>query len=464
MENKVKAPTAIYPYSRMVSSLIRYSHLIEEYSITSVISTMGFMMDEEDISTLEKREKSGVLCTTSFAKGIEQCNVVIIAEMDCPDSFRAIIVKNIICAMEQGKRIVNLFHFTTDQEQLLSELAGIYGTDYISCRTWYAVKPEYDNTFLETYAPIILVAGLSEDCGKFELQLIIRNYLINSGYRVSQIGTKHYSEMFGFHSFPSFMFDTSTDIGERINGLNTYVRKIERNESPQVIVIGIPGGLMPLNTKLHQEYGKTTFEVGYALQPDYCILVTQAMSELDLDAVCQKAKALLGLDPCCIAMSNLRLNQEAALTGYQGMSSDILSLTELDEVINTKRNQMRIPLVNICKEHKEGILKDFLNHLVDEYYAPMYVPSFKNIFESETDDFAHWLKETIYKLFPTLNRSLGIEQNWKELSASDLLYVLAEIAIKTGIIISSDEIKKGATRSYSQFLNVILSRTNPLLL
>ena len=464
MKNKARVPVAIYPYSRMVSTMIRYSQFIEEYSITSVISAAGLMIDGEDVATLEKRGNTGVTCTTSFETGIEQCEVVIIAEMDCPTSFRTTIVQNIIYAMRQGKRIVNLFQFDTDQERLLSELAGIYGTEYNSCRNWSAANPVFDNAFLETYAPIILVAGLSEDCGKFELQLIIRNHLLNAGYRVSQIGTKQYSEMFGFHSFPRFMYDTSINIGERINGLNAYIRKIEKAESPQVIIVGVPGGLMPLNAKLHQEYGKTSFEVGYALQADYCILATQAMPELDLEAVCQKARVLLGLMPCSVAMSNLRLNQEAAQTGFQGMSCDILTMSELEDVIRDKQNQLNIPLINICEDQRNESLKDFLKQLIDEYYEPMYVPSFKNVYEAESSDFTHWLTETIYCLFPSLDRSMGIEQNWKELSASDLLYVLAEIAIKSGVTISPDEIKEGVMRSYSQFQNVVLPRTQSLLL
>ena len=63
-----------------------------------------------------------------------------------------------------------------------------------------------DNVLYKFDTPIVAVAGTGSFTQKFDLQLYLRKELLNLGYKVSQVGTRPYCEMFDFQSMPKWMF------------------------------------------------------------------------------------------------------------------------------------------------------------------------------------------------------------------------------------------------------------------
>jgi peptide maturation system protein (TIGR04066 family) len=95
------------------------------------------------------------------------------------------------------------------------------------------------------------------------------------GYKVSQIGSRNYCEVFGFHSFPRFMYSTEYTEDEKIIRFNNYLVEVEHLEKPDVILLGISGGVMPINDRDIGNFGVKAFEVSQAVVPDVTILNTQ---------------------------------------------------------------------------------------------------------------------------------------------------------------------------------------------
>lgn len=445
-----KKKAAIYPYNRKISSLIRYSELLSDYEIVSAIVPNGYDVNGKDVSILEKRSPLGMLGTASFDEGISKCDILIVAETDENEQLKKVIIKNILKAMFQGKDIVSLYFFSYEEEEMLAQMADIYSVNYKSYKQFNNINLPYSNSTEETYAPVILVTSLNEDCLKFDVELQMKNLLQDAGYKVSLIGTKHYSEMFGAYSFPHFMYDPSIDIEERIVKLNAYVRYIERSEAPQVIIVGVPGGLFPITEKLHQAYGRIAYEVGYALQADLCVCLMPPQFNLDMPAICNKIKFLLGLEPCCIGISNLRLNEEATKTGFQGISVDIIDESEVEEIVNEMRSNTNVPIINMCKSNQIFPL-EIIDEQIKEYYKTLNIYNSNNKVKIATSNICEWLKEVIYSLYPDLDRGVGIEQNWKLLSSVELLYIIAEVVLKYKIMITPEDIDNGVTRTYKDF-------------
>lgn len=124
---------------------------------------------------------------------------------------------------------------------------------------------------LRITAPVVFVAGTTPYTEKFHVQLALRKRLIDDGYKVSQIGSKSYSNLFGFHSYPSFM-NGNMDNTQKIISFRKYVKYIEMKEQPDLIVIGIPGGIMAVNKKHHFDFGVTAYMISQAIEPDYVIM------------------------------------------------------------------------------------------------------------------------------------------------------------------------------------------------
>ncbi len=101
----------------------------------------------------------------------------------------------------------------------------------------------------EIKTPVIFVMGVGENAHKFEIQLSVRENLFNMGYKVSQVGSRNYCEMFNFHSFPEFMYSNMYSETEKIKLFNNFIKNIENQENPDVIIIGIPGTIMRINNK-----------------------------------------------------------------------------------------------------------------------------------------------------------------------------------------------------------------------
>lgn len=103
------------------------------------------------------------------------------------------------------------------------------------------------------------------------MQLALRKRLLDNDYKVSVIGSKPYSSLFGFHSFPFFM-NENMDNTQKIILFRKYVKYVEMIEQPDLIIIGIPGAIMAINKKHHFDFGVTAYMVSQAVTGDYVIM------------------------------------------------------------------------------------------------------------------------------------------------------------------------------------------------
>ena len=79
------------------------------------------------------------------------------------------------------------------------------------------------------------------------------------------IGSKNFSKIFDCYQFPTFMFRNISE-REKILAFQGYIRNIEKDEEPDIIIIGVPGGMMPFNEKFPGNFGITLYEVMLAVQ------------------------------------------------------------------------------------------------------------------------------------------------------------------------------------------------------
>lgn len=119
--------------------------------------------------------------------------------------------------------------------------------------------------------PVIAIMGIGQNVQKFNLQLYLRNRFIDKGYKVSQIGTKKISGLFGFHSLPDFMFDNEYSDVDKVYAFNRVLKGISVQEKPDVILLGIPDSLLALNNKHRFSFGLYAYEILNATQPDFVI-------------------------------------------------------------------------------------------------------------------------------------------------------------------------------------------------
>ena len=314
----MKKKAMLYPFSMDTVSIPRYRNLLCEYELVSVVAPAGLAMEGIDCCVIDEGPFSGMIVSNSFENALESCDAVIAAEYEFLDNRRFFdkVIERLKTAMTKEK---DIFCTMFLEAQILEDLTCfanmnhvnfVYAADQVNGTEAILKQNMYIQT-IET--PIVVVTGLCDNCLKFELQLAIRDSFLRKDIRVSQIGSRHYSELFGFHSFPGFMFENQYTEEEKILAFNQYIRDLERNENPEVIVIGIPGGIMQYSGRVLNGFGVKAYEVGCAISSDYTILAIpcEGIDNEYVDILSQILKYRNNMILDCICIANTHYNDES---------------------------------------------------------------------------------------------------------------------------------------------------------
>lgn len=265
----------IYPYT-ILNQYIKTHKELFLYEITHYL-VAGQIIDQE------ANDAGKEICTyqdlLSDPRILEAVDAFcIIDEVPDPDELYKITEylcskgKNIICALdEHTAKIKELCE--KHQVELLS---GDTAEKYPAKRSWVN-----SYSILDIDVPIITVFGMGLNVQKFDLQLYLRKRFVEKGYKVSQIGTKPISTLFGFHSIPKFMYNKEFTDVEKVMAFNRFVKKIEKEEKPDVIILGIPEPVIPLNSKHRFSFGLYAYEILNAVKSDFAIASLYGNSDYD---------------------------------------------------------------------------------------------------------------------------------------------------------------------------------------
>lgn len=268
-----KKRALIYPYDCESTCLIRFNHLNKIFDIVGIVSPRGWGLTDKDAGIADGGDMIGLRVENGFEVYDDNDYDAIALVDSCRElDFENIIYPKLESLIAKGKDIICLKEVDASQLKLMKDLCDKYDTSFqhFSC-DWEPIKPNMTNIF-NIEVPIVFVLGLGDRTQKFNIQLSIWEGLKNLGYNVSQIGSKNYSNIFGFHPFPSFMFSKNLKEQDKVILFNRMVKKIEIEEKPDVIVIGIPGGIMAINKDITQGFGILPYLICQAVKADISIL------------------------------------------------------------------------------------------------------------------------------------------------------------------------------------------------
>lgn len=130
--------------------------------------------------------------------------------------------------------------------------------------------------------PVIAVMGLAPNSSKFDVQVELRKAFSDAGYKATVISSNSLGKFLGMHIYPDFMFSDHS-FAKKTYGFNHYVHKLAKDEQPDVIIIGIPDGIIPYNQKIHNSFGEFASIVCNAAHPDFGILTSGLLDVINED-------------------------------------------------------------------------------------------------------------------------------------------------------------------------------------
>ncbi len=350
-------------YNNEVSEIVMYHKMICNYEIVQVVSPSGWGLSQKDAGSVDGGISTEYVIKDDIDYNVEFEVVLLLTPITENLLYQVYNVylkraihegKLIVCTKRNGDFLVKSFNDCKDCIIMIEE------------KTNYDIKRMGK---IET--PIIVVAGTHEQTNKFKIQLELKRYLEKNKYKTILVGSKSFSKIFDCYQFPTFMFQNITE-REKILAFQGYIRNIEKNEHPDIIIIGVPGGMMPFNEKFPGNFGITLYEVMLAIQPDAFVL-SCLYEEYDneyFEEIKNVVKYRFGVEIDCfnIATFQVDINESEQSDSLQYFK---LSQKAVDSMI--RNLTQKIPIFNISNGVDGTRMAEFITHRLEEYSEAEFV-------------------------------------------------------------------------------------------
>lgn len=266
----------VFPFNYSNYLLATKKELITEYDVTAFVCTNNSPFCNQDAGIFVNRE-TGIVISDAFIEKIKIVDSILLTS-GLDEAFADIYIEKIQIAQRAGKEIL----VTKVVLELIKEKN--ISLDGILCIDADELNEKIDvNELHEINTPIVTITGAGENCEKFDLQLSVRKVFMEENYRIFQVGSKEYSTVFGIHNFPEFIFSKTLSLPQKVMAFNSWIFKKVLEEKPDIIILGIPGGIMPLNNKIFNYFGEVGLIVSRALKIDVNILSLYFYDDIDTD-------------------------------------------------------------------------------------------------------------------------------------------------------------------------------------
>jgi peptide maturation system protein, TIGR04066 family len=280
----VKKKLLVYPFTQEFSHIAKYSHLLSEYNIASLVLPSG-LNHTNIMDTLNVGSGVDAMLSSDFNEALSRCDAVLFTAE------------------------------TNDYEKRLDQANAAGKQVLVFDKKWNesAIYPSFMQTDMlkRIDTPIVMVYGQGALTQKFDIQLGLCTCFIQTGYKVLSFGTKEYASLFGMNTFPDL---SAFPMWIKALHVNRIVYEQARRTNPNIIIIGVPGGIVPMSEAYHQFWGEDAMAYSIGLKPDVSII--SVYENLAVDSVAEKTsnymKACFGNAPDFIHVANTRITPARA--------------------------------------------------------------------------------------------------------------------------------------------------------
>lgn len=254
---------ALFPVQKSNAAFARHGKEMYNLNVIPVLAPAHITMAGQDLAALDGGNYTGIVLESDFDNVLDECEILY---MDCSnfifrdeDYYKYIEIakkKNlqILYSRELNKRL----ELNSEQEY----------------REWEKTGYNDLSQMINIDVPIISVFTLGNENDQGNVELEVRKYFLQKGYKVSQIGIHEYSRLFDFHTIPLFLFANNIDGKTKRLMFNKYVRKIVKEEKSDLLIVGVPEAIMKYNDKILAGMGDIPCIIQDAIMSDIGIICT----------------------------------------------------------------------------------------------------------------------------------------------------------------------------------------------
>lgn len=120
--------------------------------------------------------------------------------------------------------------------------------------------------------PVVAIAGVSKNMGKFDAQAALFRYFMQNEYKVCWLSSRKGAVLMGAHALPNFLLKPGLLENEKIIAMNKYAMKLERADQPDIFLMGIPGAITLYSKRYSGDFGLLAQEIIQAVTPDIFVV------------------------------------------------------------------------------------------------------------------------------------------------------------------------------------------------
>lgn len=349
----------IYPFSAQFCAQLRY--LVNKGFDSAIqyhpVSPSGYAL-WGDAGLTDGKGIIGVNVTDDVEAMLAICDTVWLVPVQGNEMALGLSFNVAQAALRLGKNVVSCIDLFPDQKDSLISLANENQAEFHNANNTYWTPEVYANLqekLANAYIPnatVVAVGGLFPGLDQLDIVLSLHQTLQHEGYSVVSITNLKYSKLLELNNYPPVLFKTEMSIPDRIYFLNHYIQSIDALQKPDIILLELPGGILPQPKVTDNDFGVYSYMIGQAVLWDYFICAIPFGANLKGDKYVDIASACrerFGAAIDCYHMSNTCLNDDAIIQG-RVLSYFHIGIQDVDNNIVQIKNRfpnLEIPIYNL---------------------------------------------------------------------------------------------------------------------
>jgi peptide maturation system protein (TIGR04066 family) len=356
-----------FPYHPDIFTLISNRDMLIEYRILGVVSF------KDDDSLVKKVNCELGIGDVSYEQLLSRCDTVVIL-----DNYREYIsskyyeIIDTAIKFQKEVLITPLAESQLDldaykgQYRLLEFLPNIYAEGDMNAAIQSTRKLHEIDT------PIIGVFGMGKHCGKFEIQLMLKRCL-EKDYNAAVVSSNALGTLFGCYTIPQFLYE-DISFQNKVIRFNYYISCLAKLIKPDIIVLGIPEGIVPFEKEEFHHFAEYPLIVSTAVQIDSAVLCmyfthnySYELIQKDLNVFSNLCRGKFNAYIDMYAISKTRFEQTDE--GYAKIMFEFLDKEFLDKYYPIV-SSINLPMINMTDIYEaEATIKDCIFRLQDNVDA-----------------------------------------------------------------------------------------------
>jgi peptide maturation system protein (TIGR04066 family) len=246
---------ALYPATKNNCTVARFSSLLDGYVFEAIFVPQFYKLEGVDIAQVDGGEPTNITVVSYSQELLTKCDVLYIDYDENIEDLR--LYQEVISHAEKaGMEIVLSLYLS---KELNSQSLDIQYLQ-IEEKKLYTIP-----------VPVIAVLSQGLHTNQFATELSLRQYFLNNGYRVEQIGSCEASLLFGFTTAPDFLYSYG-DAFNKIVAYNHYLHRMIEKSKPELLIMGVSSPIMRFNNKVLYDMGIQSYIMCTAARPDASIV------------------------------------------------------------------------------------------------------------------------------------------------------------------------------------------------